>query len=204
MYLLVENKSALLIDASCEKKVIDKEIPEECCIDYILLTHEHYDHVAYLNELRAYPGAKVVGSLACAKAIALPSRNLARYYNMLLELTPYNNRIDLEKVDIKFSAQIDIMFDKRLRILWQGHNIDFYACPGHSAGSTCILIDNTFLFSGDTIIPNTKTFTKLPGGSRKDYLQTKKEYLDYLPKDIEVFPGHLNSFILSTCYEYFA
>ena len=46
------------------------------------------------------------------------------------------------------------------------------------------------MFTGDTIVDGKRIITKLPGGSRKDYAEITKPYLESLDLDIIVFPGH--------------
>ena len=62
--------------------------------------------------------------------------------------------------------------------------------PGHSPGSICILINDKYIFSGDSLVDGNKVITRLPGGSRKDYNQITKPFLEGLSEDSIIFPGH--------------
>jgi glyoxylase-like metal-dependent hydrolase (beta-lactamase superfamily II) len=61
--------------------------------------------------------------------------------------------------------------------------------PGHTPGSTCLLIDN-HLFTGDTLFPGG------PGNTHKDpqrfatIINSIRERLFTLPEDTNVYPGH--------------
>lgn len=49
---------------------------------------------------------------------------------------------------------------------WNGAEFRFIPTPGHSPGSICIAVEN-LLFTGDSLLPNVKRVTNLPGGDRK-------------------------------------
>ncbi|MDR0886242.1 MAG: MBL fold metallo-hydrolase [Clostridiales Family XIII bacterium] len=72
-FLVVSMKSAILVDAGfifSAEAMVDKiaKILGKRNLDYILLTHSHYDHAGGIGVLReAYPSAKVVGSAHTAK-----------------------------------------------------------------------------------------------------------------------------------------
>ena len=64
--------------------------------------------------------------------------------------------------------------------------------PGHTEGSSCYLLDNKFLFTGDTLFFNSIGRTDLPGGNdlqMKASLRKLKELLDENPSLI-IHPGH--------------
>lgn len=54
--------------------------------------------------------------------------------------------------------------------------------PGHSNGSTGILIDEKYFFSGDSLLKDFNTITALPGGNRKLYNKVTKQYIYFLRK----------------------
>jgi hydroxyacylglutathione hydrolase len=73
--------------------------------------------------------------------------------------------------------------------------IEFIETKGHSEGSICILAGNNF-FTGDTIIFNTKTVVKFPGGN-KEKLKTSFDLIrsKIQGRGIKVFPGHGECFL---------
>lgn len=78
MYLLTENSHGIVIDPY---DGFAAQIAEECQeIDYILLTHEHYDHISGANALRERYGCPVVCSEACGRRIRNSAHNFSRYY----------------------------------------------------------------------------------------------------------------------------
>ncbi|MEM0466720.1 MAG: hydroxyacylglutathione hydrolase family protein [Candidatus Thermoplasmatota archaeon] len=67
--------------------------------------------------------------------------------------------------------------------------LQFFITPGHTQGSICILVDQKFLLTGDTLFIGNCGRTDLPGGSLKqmfDSLQRIKKLSD----TIIVYPGH--------------
>ena len=60
--------------------------------------------------------------------------------------------------------------------------------PGHTPDSICILADNQFLFTGDTLFVGGIGRIFYPQG-KADYPQTIKKIME-LPDDIIIYPGH--------------
>jgi len=105
-------------------------------------------------------------------------------------------KILISKADKDF---VDFKVDK---ILTEGEEIEIgkeklkvIETPGHSPGSICLLGKN-FVFTGDTIFEDGFGRTDLPGGSSKDLKKSLKKLSEILPKDIKVYPGHGEEFIL--------
>jgi len=71
------------------------------------------------------------------------------------------------------------------------------ATPGHSPGSACFLAGN-LLISGDTLIANTRTVTKLPGGNRLDLVSSLLLLSGNCPDNAIVLPGHGLPFRVAT------
>ena len=71
MYVVVEGHRAIVIDP------FDDVSPATgLTIDYILLTHEHYDHISGVNTWKKATGALVLCSKACAENIQNQRRAL--------------------------------------------------------------------------------------------------------------------------------
>ena len=147
----------------------------------VLLTHEHYDHIAGVAELKRRYASRLVCSEACACGISDPRRNFSRY----LCGTDYR------------CPPADATFDE---LNWQAEFADvpihITATPGHSPGSVCIAVQD-WLFAGDTLIRDTRTVTKLPGGDRRALSRSLDVILGWVRPDAIVYPGHGESFRLS-------
>lgn len=154
---------------------------KDWCPRYIILTHEHYDHIEGCNALRSlYPDVKLIASASCSRNIQNDRWNLSRY--------KANDGIGF----IVSAADIDIEKDKTLSLL--GLNFHFLLTPGHSLGSMCFWFETNF-FTGDMLIPDEKVILKLKGGSKDDYdtswMKIKQELTI---SDFIVFPGHKECF----------
>lgn len=194
MYLLTENSRGIIIDTY---DGFTSEIAGGCnAIDYILLTHEHYDHISGTNALRERYRCPVVCSEACGQRIQNSTHNFSRYYEAYAavqtgELMPD----DLPAVD-EYFTHADEVFLGQKTIAWQGHELVLTETPGHSPGSICILVDGKLLFSGDTLLRGDVAVTRFPGGSRRKYEHIALPYLRGLPGDTMVYPGHYEAFKL--------
>ncbi|WP_216829727.1 MBL fold metallo-hydrolase [Alkalihalobacterium elongatum] len=142
-------------------------------VDYILLTHCHYGHIAGLNLLRDYTGASVIVHHTEAEWLLSPSLNLS---------SQKDNPIICDWPDILLNG------DELIKC--SNLTIKAIHTPGHSPGSTCFLINNTYLFSGDTLLAGRAGPTNTPYGNRMLLKRSIKDNLLTLDNNIRVFPGH--------------
>lgn len=196
MYIIIRNNKALIIDPCISEEALLYIKDNSLLVDYIILTHEHYDHISGVNWLKEMFDCKVVCHEECADAIKNPSKNLSKYFDVLVDIIPSDNGSkDFYKIE-PYSCAADITFEKRMKMEWFGHTIDLISTPGHSKGSICILIDNQQLFSGDSLLRDYPTVTRLSGGSRKAYTEHTLKFLKQLSLGIRVYPGHFEDFLL--------
>ena len=192
MYVILENKKALIIDPCVSEEAKEYLKSEQVKEILVLLTHEHYDHISGVNWLReCFPQVKVFCSEACANGIVKPTRNLSAYYEILFSSKEEEIREYVKNMDVQpYSCQADETYEGRKEWNWEGHKIVMQETPGHSKGSSCILMDDMYLFSGDTLVTGHETILRLPGSSKKDFANITVPYLESLDKEIMVYPGH--------------
>ena len=89
-----------------------------------------------------------------------------------------------------FSCTVDRTFETELEFNWNEHKIYIKETPGHSEGSSIIILDNKYLFSGDYLIPNNDVFIKIPGGDSKIYNENTLPYLNGIRNSFIIMPGH--------------
>ena len=142
-------------------------------VEYILLTHEHFDHVAGLNYLRQCFDCQLIASAECSEAITDPKKNMSRYYNMPFSCSPADILVE----------------DKDFHLIWNGTAIRFIKTQGHSRGSICFSFDD-ILFTGDTIIKDVKTPTNLPGSDKEKLAGSFDRIMDIFKEETIVYPGH--------------
>ena len=196
-YFIEENGRLLVIDPVLTDEA-RKEL-EQHPVDFAILTHEHYDHICSVNEINDKKKFPVYCGQAASSALKDPRKNLSHYAEFLLDYIPFVTKE--ENIAITdYSCECDHVLRDGQTLSWQGHKLFIKETPGHSKGSICILLDGKYLFSGDTIFKSFETAVKLPGGSRRDYQEVTLKWLDSLPPDTIVFPGHLEQFFLRDKY----
>ena len=175
---LPESQECLIIDpGSVDNKDLNIYLTQFKLIPtYIILTHHHFDHIWGVNDLMYRYRPQVISSRACSERIVDAKLNLSAYYS--------ENEFVLAPSDI-LVEEINYTF------AWQGHVFAFIATTGHSESCISILVGNC-LITGDALIKNTKTVTKLPGGNKSNLKATfhKFEELLLINKYLTVYPGH--------------
>lgn len=141
---------------------------------YIILTHEHFDHIYGVNKLLELFDSILVCTKKCLEAIVDKKKNLSIFYNQVgFKVSPKKKQL----------VSNEILSINNLKI-------QFKETPGHSLGSVSFWI-NDMLFTGDVLIKDVKTVTKLPGGSKLEFNKTLKELKGlFSEKDMVVYPGH--------------
>lgn len=191
MYIFIEGHAAILVDPhaskQAEKLLLDAGVQEIL----ILLTHEHFDHASGVPFWQAcFPWGCVVAHACCAQSLAIAKNN--RPLALLKMITP-QNREDIMQFYRSFPVQ-EIHVDKTWRkyevIHWHGHKVAWEEAPGHSPGSGLIFVDDSVVFTGDSLIPDVPVILRYPGASVRDYDVETLPKLLRLPNDIYILPGH--------------
>lgn len=184
MFMLQTGNHILVIDP-----VADLSMLRRCCgadSVTVFLTHEHFDHITGLNELRSMVSCRVIASEICSERIQNTRTNMSAYADVLAELAGKS----LKKIIEPFVCdQAGVVFKDELSFDWMGCRAKVIATPGHSAGSSCILL-NDMLFVGDTIL-NNNLMLRFPGSNKKDYLEkTAPRLKELILVANKIFPGH--------------
>ena len=166
-------ENCIVIDPGSEDISILKNTIGNKNVDFIFLTHEHFDHIWGADKIRELYNAKLYCSEHTSLAIVNKKKNLSLFYNQTgFELQPCNS----------------ILHDGQ-SIEWHGMLIEIIFTPGHTEGSICIKIGDN-LFTGDTIIKSTPTITKLPGGDKNKLDQSLRKLTDMGLADLNLYYGH--------------
>lgn len=190
MYLILEGSGAIVIDP-CRKL----EMPEGVEPEYVILTHEHYDHISGVNVWKDHYPVKVICSKLCNERIQNSKLSMARYFGAFSLLqTGLNNTVP-GNYEPDYACTADQVFDEDVSLTWRGHEISFMLLPGHSPGSAGIVIDNS-LFSGDSLFEQNDTELRFPGGSARDWRDISLPKIRSLPPETTVYPGHFEPFKL--------
>lgn len=169
--------NCIIIDPGSEDNThlfqyIDQEglLPE-----YIILSHEHFDHIWSVNELRdRYPEIRLVCTGICSDAIQDKKKNFS----------VFNKQPGFE------IAPADILIeDMNWSLHWGGYHLRFEPAQGHSAAGIIFFIDR-FVFTGDTLIKDIKTVTKLKTASKERLLESISLLEKEKGNHYIVCPGH--------------
>jgi glyoxylase-like metal-dependent hydrolase (beta-lactamase superfamily II) len=76
------------------------------------------------------------------------------------------------------------------RVTFGAAEVELLHTPGHTPGSTSVLLAGRHLFSGDTLFPGGPGATSYPGGDFALIMRSLREHLFPLPDDTWVYPGH--------------
>ena len=146
---------------------------------YIVLTHEHFDHCWGVNQLRSdYASIKLICSHTCSVAVQNRKKNYSVFYQQ--------PGFDVANADVELD-------DVGWELDWHDYEVAFYPAFGHTLSGVMFVIEN-YVFTGDELIKGMKTVTKLKTGS-KDKLLESVGFLESLKgKGMMVCPGHGESF----------
>lgn len=185
-YLLQEGTECIVIDPN-RTEVVQQVEQMGVQPRYILLTHEHCDHMAGLEAMRErWPQAWVVCTEACSTGLQSTRLNMTSMMEVYLTFQG--------KPGVSYPPfvcrPVDETFSQLYTIRWKGHQLRCIPLPGHTPGSMGIWMDEGCFFSGDYLIPEQPVILRLPGGSQDAYEQHTKPILIGLPVGVEICPGH--------------
>ena len=163
VYLVRFGEKAILIDAGCGSDHhmlvanISDAIPTEVEIEYLFLTHCHYDHTGGAAKVRAQYGCKIV-------AHKFDTTYLENGDSKVTAADWYGARMNPLQVDYKINNK------KEIFQVGQGQ-VTAYHCPGHSPGSLVYVVDmdsTRVLFGQDVHGPLDPSFLS----NRDDYMRS--------------------------------
>lgn len=190
-YIIERGEDLFLVDAGMpgeEKKVLKQlhALPASR-LRLIFITHAHLDHYGCAAELRRITGAPIAVHQADAAAMSLGQTRLgtARSRGRLL----YAIMPLVERVMRPEETEADVIVKDGDDLSSFGLPASVLHTPGHTMGSSCLIVDDRIAFSGDLVTnrdqPRLQRFyaedwSMLPGSLRR--LQ------DVAP--VSTYPGH--------------
>ena len=168
-YLLEEDKKIAVIDPGDEADRVLAALKElDGTVEYILLTHGHYDHTTAVPQLhKALPEAEIYIHQADADGAGNTLFPLAGQVEGLL-----------------FYGEGDTLPLGSL-------TIEVMHTPGHSPGSVTLKAGDV-LFTGDTLFAGSMGRTDLSGGNEEEIMASLKR-LGQLEGGFHVLPGHMGA-----------
>ena len=136
-YLIMSGKDAVLIDGSAYVSQVEENLKissDKPTLKAIFLTHEHFDHIAQLDNLIARFNCPV-------------------FIHSLGKPCLYKSEQNLSILDVPFTIRKKRgikTFKDGEEFLFDNMKIQAFHTPGHSMGSSCFLVDDN-MFVGDTV-----------------------------------------------------
>lgn len=199
MYIIEDGEHCLVIDPYYDEDV--SALLHGKIIDLMLVTHEHYDHISGVNKFKENFGCKLLANTKCNRNLQKSTKNFSKYFEAYYEF-----QADLKKPDFPFESDYvccaDETFEGSISFQWRSNRLYLREVPGHSEGGNFIFLNESVLFSGDILLDENIPAAKFPGGNPRAFKEITLPYINTLPHNLLVYPGHGESFILHSYYGY--
>lgn len=170
-YLVSEGKAGILIDPGFS----GDDITDACKgydIEYIFLTHSHFDHVKSAAEIKEKTGAKIVSSKKCSENMGDNIKNVSYLFG-----------------EDETFAPADIIVGDNEVIKTSFCDVKCIFTPGHTDCSVSFVIED-HVFTGDTIFRMSVGRWDLPTGNFSELEKSVKERIFTLPDNFTIHSGH--------------
>lgn len=178
-YIVIDensNKAVIIDPGENADKIYKSACDEQAEVEYILLTHCHFDHIGAVEKLKDMTKAQVI---------------IPKGEELLAENPVYN-------LSAMTGNEFIVNYDK---VVGSGDIISFgnielklISTPGHTPGGACYYAEEyDVLFSGDTLFYMSVGRSDFPMGDGNLLNKSIIDKLFVLPENTKVFPGHGNT-----------
>lgn len=169
-----ETHDAAIIDPGGDKQlIVDSIISHGLSVKYILLTHGHFDHVYFADDLSRDYDAEVAMHESDIEQME-QGKSLAEMF--------YDGSSYVEFLPSQLLTDGDV--------LHLGESvIEVIHTPGHSQGGICFVTD-AGVFCGDTIFAGSIGRADFPGGSHSQLIASIHAKLLSMKDETPLYPGH--------------
>lgn len=187
-WLVVEDGHGLLVDAVDSQELYEEIAGLKDLI--IVLTHCHFDHIVGLNRIRELrPDVKVISTEKCSEYLGNIHRNMSATATMFVSFYDGDDKRNIE-IEPFTCEKADETFEEKKEFELYRHKIVLEAVYGHGDDGLLVIMDNEYLFSGDTLL-GIPTVTRFPRGSTKRFREEDIPLLKELAETVNVvYPGH--------------
>ena len=173
-YLLISSNQAAVVDPSADAdKILQKAAEYGADLQYILLTHGHFDHICSLDTLRAKAGIPAYIHEGDAD---MPSDSHKNAFSIFFG----QERVYRAPEKMLSEGDVLMLGDEQIRVL---HT------PGHTEGSVCYLCGESILITGDTLFDRGFGRYDLYGGDPSK-LRRSLARLATLDRSLIIYAGH--------------
>ena len=166
------NKAAVIDPGDNAADILKVVRSRSLDIEYILLTHGHFDHLGGVARIKKATNATVLMNKDDQYMVETAAQQ-AELFGL-----PVPGEFDVDR----FVDESDIIEIGNLKA-------SILTTPGHSKGSVCYLFDKC-VFVGDTLFYGGVGRTDLEGGSFEQLVHSIKSKLFTLSDDVKVYCGH--------------
>jgi glyoxylase-like metal-dependent hydrolase (beta-lactamase superfamily II) len=190
-YLVEVDDGYIIFDAGYDLNVMEKALLEKeispLDIQYVLLTHSDYDHVA---SLPLFANAQIFMSEDEMQMVNGTTKRTVEGIGLSLNLLP--DDVNLDEISLLHNGQL---------LEFGEHIIECIKVPGHTPGSMAYVLDDKYLFTGDAFAVENDTMaihpytsdikaavnsiTKLRDLKNESELVLTAHYRSYSPKDLK-------------------
>jgi glyoxylase-like metal-dependent hydrolase (beta-lactamase superfamily II) len=120
-------------------------------IDYLILTHTHFDHAANAARIKREYGARIIVNLR--EAIYLEhGENMKPKGTIFISRFMVEHFVPLISTSLNYEGcSIDVLVDQHFDLTELGFNAYVLHTPGHSPGSQSLIIDDEIALTGDAM-----------------------------------------------------
>lgn len=173
-YLLISGDQAAVVDPSADAdKILQKAAEYGADLQYIFLTHGHFDHICSLDTLRDKTSIPAYIHQGDAD---MPSDSHKNAFSIFFG----QERVYRAPEKILSEGDVLMLGDEQIRVL---HT------PGHTEGSVCYLCGESILITGDTLFDRGFGRYDLYGGDPSK-LRRSLARLATLDRSLIIYAGH--------------
>lgn len=173
-YLVCDDQACILIDPSCDVYTIEESLGDKK-LQAVFLTHSHFDHVLYLDEVIKHFKIPLYTHENGLEKISNPKLNYSIFTEKPIKID-YSN---YEMVLLQDEMIIADLLKQDIKII---------TTPGHTNCSVMILVDK-YLFTGDTLFKDSIGRTDLYSANINEMYKSL-EKVSKLNSGYIIYPGH--------------
>ena len=166
-------------------------------VEQIRVGRDNFSYLVYCKETRLAalvdPGMDTTKAIERIRELNLDLKFIINTHHHA-DHTAENSRVKKEfhsKIIAYYSdkSNHDIGVKDREEFVLGNTKLKFLHTPGHTPGNMCIIVNNKYILTGDTLFIGDCGRTDLPGGSNVQMFETL-QMIKSLPDELIIMPGH--------------